>query len=393
MSARPDVPRLSPEELDLLVSRSLDGDLSPEEEETLARLVAHDLAAARRREELAALVAEMKALPQTATPFALSTRVTAGVSERGGRPGSLAGRVGFFPAPGFARAAMVVLGIVGVAIAILRPAPRRLAEGPVDVVLLSPPAPATDAAAEKKPASVVAEAREKDAAARRNRDEDAQAATSRLKEREGAAKETAQTADKKNDAAGSGAAGEPAALDALRMSRDGRDQAASSNAPGEAGHAEAGAKAKIASNERADLDAARQAKSEAVAGAIAPSAPAPAAAPIAEAAKPQKSLAAAPHGWTVTIRGDAARRWILRHAPDVAPPSRNAASVVYHVTLDGAGKVTSLARVGSGFDPRLDAFVKGMVFEAIPVAQPEARMAARDVPSPVAGFEIDLVPR
>lgn len=399
MSARPDVPRLSPEELDLLISRSLDGDLSPEEDETLARLVELDPAAARRKAELAALVADVKALPEPATPFALSTRVTASVSERGGRPGSLAGRVGFFPAPGFARAALVVLGIVGVAIAILRPAPRRSAEGPVDVVLLSPPpaaAPAQEETAGRKPASVVAEAREKDAPLRRSRDEEAPNATSRLQEREEAAKETKdtkQTADKKNDAPGSRAAGEPAVVaDALQKSRDGRDQAAA-NAPAEAGRAEAAAKAKVASNERVDLDASRQAKAENAAGMVAPSAPAPAAAP--EALKPQKSslAAAAPHGWTVRIRGDAARRWVLRRAPDVVPPPHGTGSFVYRVALDGAGKVTSLARVGSGFDPRLDAYVKGMVFEAIPVPQPETRTAAKDVPSPAADFEIDLAPR
>ena len=135
MSARPDVPRLAPEDLDLLISRSLDGDLSPEEEQQLERLVAVDPAAARRKAELAALVAQVKALPEVAAPFAIATRVNANVAERGGRPGSLGGRVGFFPAPGFAKAALVVLALVGVAIALLRPAPKQLAEGPVDVLL------------------------------------------------------------------------------------------------------------------------------------------------------------------------------------------------------------------------------------------------------------------
>ena len=53
VSARPFVPRLSDEDLDLLLSRSLDGDLSPEEEHDLETLLAHDPAAARRKEELA----------------------------------------------------------------------------------------------------------------------------------------------------------------------------------------------------------------------------------------------------------------------------------------------------------------------------------------------------
>lgn len=139
MSARPDVPRLTDEELDLLVSRSLDGDLSPEEVQHLERLVALDPAAARRRDELAALVADVKALPEPATPFALATRVNGNVAERGGRPGSAVARFGFFPAPGFAKAALLVLAFVGIAIAILRPAPRRAVEGPVDVLLYNPP--------------------------------------------------------------------------------------------------------------------------------------------------------------------------------------------------------------------------------------------------------------
>ncbi|HQQ78653.1 MAG TPA: hypothetical protein PLB01_14955, partial [Thermoanaerobaculia bacterium] len=154
MSARPDVPRLSDEELDLLISRSLDGDLSPEEEQQLERLVALDPAAARRRADLAALVADVKALPEPATPFALATRVSSNVAERAGRRGSLGSRVGFFPAPGFAKAALVILGIVGVSIAILRPVPKRLAEGPVDVYLYNPATPASPA-----PRTLIAEAK------------------------------------------------------------------------------------------------------------------------------------------------------------------------------------------------------------------------------------------
>jgi anti-sigma factor RsiW len=57
VSARPFVPRLADEELDLLISRSLDGDLSPEEASDLEAVLAHDPAAARRKEELASIVA------------------------------------------------------------------------------------------------------------------------------------------------------------------------------------------------------------------------------------------------------------------------------------------------------------------------------------------------
>ena len=192
MSARPFVPRLSDEDLDLLLSRSLDGDLSPEEEHDLETLLAHDPAAARRKEELQRLVAEARALPAPAPPFALATRVNSNVSEKGGRGGSVFHRFGFYPPPGMAVGAMALLGIVAVAIAVLRPAPLRVAqrvEGPVDVFLTEggeeqraakrlqpePPkvaskeatrsrseaAPAAPAPAERAPAAVVASAPEK----------------------------------------------------------------------------------------------------------------------------------------------------------------------------------------------------------------------------------------
>src|SRR5450756_349911 len=73
VSARPSVPRLEGEELDLLISRALDGDLSPEETRDLETVLANDPAARRRKEELAGLVAEARALPAPAPPFALST--------------------------------------------------------------------------------------------------------------------------------------------------------------------------------------------------------------------------------------------------------------------------------------------------------------------------------
>ncbi|MGZ5429416.1 MAG: hypothetical protein ACXWFS_10430, partial [Thermoanaerobaculia bacterium] len=138
MSARPFVPRLADEELDLLLSRSLDGDLSPEEEHGLETILAHDPAAAHRKEELQRLVAEARALPAPAPPFALATRVNSNVSEKAGRGGSVFHRFGFYPPPGMAVGAMALLGIVVAAITVLKPAPLRVAErveGPVDVFL------------------------------------------------------------------------------------------------------------------------------------------------------------------------------------------------------------------------------------------------------------------
>src|ERR1019366_2136428 len=139
VSARPFVPRLADEELDLLISRSLDGDLSPEEASDLEAVLAHDPAAARRKEELASIVAEGRVLPAPASPFALATRVNSNVSEKTARGGSIFHRFGFYPPPGAAIVAMVVLAFVAVAITVLKPAPplpARRVEGPVDVFFM-----------------------------------------------------------------------------------------------------------------------------------------------------------------------------------------------------------------------------------------------------------------
>ena len=176
--------------------------------------------------------------------------------------------------------------------------------------------------------------------------------------------------------------------------------------------AEAPAVAQSAPKQRSDrdegaaLDGVRaQAPAKAAsAGTLAAAAPAPAVpAPPASARAYGQSAGApgaapespTPRGWTVSVRGDAARRWALRRAPDDPPPARGAA--VYRVTLDASGRVTALSRVGAPADPRLDAFVRGMVFEPIPrPAEVQSRLAARDAkdaPAAPADFEIGLEPR
>jgi hypothetical protein len=384
VSARPDVPRLSEEELDLLISRSLDGDLSPEEEQQLERLVALDPAAARRKAGLAALVADVKALPEPATPFALATRVSGNVAERG-RPGSIGGRIGFFPAPGFAKAALVILGIVGASIAILRPAPKRLAEGPVDVYLYDAATPASPA-----PQALVAEAKPP-------RERANEAAKDLAKEKAFAPEADARRKADASEAPVSAVAGDKKGMAKLEGARQ-NEVAIAADAP---------VLAQVAPKQRADrdeagaLDAVRQQAPAKVtnSGTLAASAPAPAApaaAPAlvqAEGASVRDGESRAPRGWTVSVRGDAVRRWSLRRAPDNPPPARGAA--VYRVTLDASGHVTALSRVGAGAaDPRLDAFVRGMVFE--PIAHPaeaQAKAAARDAAAPSADFEIGLEPR
>jgi hypothetical protein len=378
VSARPDIPRLAEEDLDLLISRSLDGDLSPEEEQQLERLVALDPAAARRKAELAALVADVKALPEPATPFALATRVNANVSERGGRPSSLGGRVGFFPAPGFAKIALVILGIVGVSIAVLRPVPKRLVEGPVDVILYNPP-PAVPA-----PQSVIAESRPEKSQARLD-----ERARARRQEADGPRNE--ESADK---------------VGALKKSVKSEEVLQNATAASsEILSAEGAPKKQAAKEDRGDLDAAvaSQAPAKIAAASAAPAAaggrdraaaaPAPVAVPATNEAPAAGTASRVPRGWTVSVRGDAARRWSLRRAPDDPPSARGAA--VYHVTLDASGRVTTLHRVGVGpANPRLDAFVRGMVFEPrAPTAEAESRSGGKDESGSFADFEVELASR
>jgi hypothetical protein len=405
VSARPDVPRLSEEDLDLLISRSLDGDLSPEEEQRLERIVALDPAAARRKAELAALVAEVKALPEPAAPFAIATRVNSNVAERAGRPGSLGGRVGFFPAPGSGKVALVVLFIVGVAVAVLRPAPKPRAEGPVDVVLYS--APAANSAPERDATAALRSPRPADAEAEKARKPDsvvAQAAGRELKRQEpfeekARAKETdergadsnerqANLSDKlsktevgaKKEEAGKSlhAAPEPASV--VAESAADRREKNLEGAPKQ--------KAASASGARNDLDGQfAQAPAKVTGGLVV--APAPAA-PPAEAGAASSRLA---RGWTVSVRGDAARRWALRRAPDRSPTA-TAQPVVYRVVVDASGRVASARLVGrAAVEPALDEFVRGMVFESVPDNAPASR-DQKDAPaSPTNEFEIELAPR
>jgi hypothetical protein len=141
VSARPELERMAPEDLDLLISRSIDGDLSPEEETDLKRHLENDAAARRRYEEMARLVERMQSLPSPEPPFALATRINSSVSQASRGVGSLWLRLGLYPPPGLAVAAAGVLALVVVSGVFLnrKPAPVSVAEnaeqkdGPVTV--------------------------------------------------------------------------------------------------------------------------------------------------------------------------------------------------------------------------------------------------------------------
>lgn len=356
MSARPFVPRLEGEELDLLISRSLDGDLSPEETRDLETLLADDAAARRRREELAGLVAEARALPAPAPPFALSTRVNANVSEKAARGGSVFHRFGFYPPPGMAIGAMVVLGFVAVAITVMNPGPKpaastsaRRADGPVDVFFQEGPR-AKDAsrdAAKNAVKDAVKDAAGKVAVAPA---ESANSVAAKIASKEKAREKTREEGAVAQSAPASEPSGGPAShLEAKRVA-----SVVASNEP--ALDEKQMKLAKTEADADADARATRRqgsAESPALAGA-APAAPAPA----ARAPRPLDSPT-----WSVAIRGEGARRWMLRRAPEGRPPLSPAPASSFRVTLDTGGRVTAVRALDArAVQPALLEFVRGLVF-------------------------------
>jgi hypothetical protein len=364
VSARPYVPRLEGEELDLLISRSLDGDLSPEETRDLETVLANDAAARKRREELAGLVAEARALPAPAPPFALSTRVNANVSEKTARGGSIFHRFGFYPPPGMAIGATVVLAVVAVAITVLNPGPRPVgstiaerADGPVDVFFQEGARP-KDAA--RGGAGDAAKSAAK-AAAKRAAPAPSESVAARI-----ASKDKAQD---EGATALSAPASEPSGPPASRLEPK---QAASVVAANEPALDE---KLKKLAKTEADADVARNRQASGESPALAAAAPqavggvAPAPAVRAPAVRAMRSVET--RTWSVAIRGEGARRWMLRRAPESRPPSASAPASSFRVTLDAEGRVTAVraldARVAQ---PALLEFVRGLVFA--PVASRDA---------------------
>ncbi|MGZ5430567.1 MAG: hypothetical protein ACXWEX_04125, partial [Thermoanaerobaculia bacterium] len=359
---RPFVPRLADEELDLLLSRSLDGDLSPEEEHGLETILAHDPAAARRKEELQRLVAEARALPAPAPPFALATRVNSNVSEKAGRGGSVFHRFGFYPPPGMVVGAMALLGIVVAAITVLKPAPLRVAErveGPVDVFLTEGenaakrPRPETPKVASKEATrNQVAAAPAAPAPAEPAPAVVASALEEKFKEKQVDAGKDAGKVDswKKLDVQA------PASVVAV-------------NEP-----------ASPASEEKQDRQRQKLSKTEgdvATAPARRQAAPAPALDAAAgravggigaTAAKASGALANAEPArtWSVAVRGEGARRWMLRRAPEGRPSVASTQASAFRITLDAEGRVTSVRALDvRPVQPALLEFVRGLVFAPV----------------------------
>lgn len=331
MSARSDLARLSDEELDVLLSRSLDGDLSPEEERELSALLASDPRAARRREELAGLVARLNALPAPAAPLGMTARVNARTADHAKGLGAIWHRLGIFPPPAMVRgiAALFVIVIIGMNVLKSQSARQKTAEE------APAPAPADGRVAiffdEKKPAAPAAPAPAPKSAAKETQVAEAK--------RDAPARLRNEPAPAPAEQAASGGKGEMAAVAALEADASRKDASAAKDAlvarPEAAGSVEGvGSKAALQKMK-------------------------------AQAAPPAPALAAAsiPISWDVAVLGPPARSWALRRfaAP---PPARAGISASYRLTLDAEGKVVA-AKALEGATPETDALARSLVFTSL----------------------------
>ncbi|MHB8799299.1 MAG: anti-sigma factor family protein [Thermoanaerobaculia bacterium] len=141
MSANPQPRPLVTGDLDLLISRSLDGDLPGEEERELRSLLATDASARARYDAMARLVGRLEELPDAGTPFALATRVASQVEADTRGFAATLHKYGFYFRP--ATFGVIAAGLVVVAvIATLRNPPKPVAT--VAEVKAAPAPPASE---------------------------------------------------------------------------------------------------------------------------------------------------------------------------------------------------------------------------------------------------------
>ncbi len=337
MSATPDVVRRSDEELDLLLSRSLDGDLTAEEERELASLLASDARAARRREELASLVGKLGALPAPAPPLGLTARVGARAADQAKGSGALWQRLGIFPPPAMVRGVAALFVIVLIGINVLRSQSERQK--------------AAEAAARRDEGRVAIFFGDKETAP------------------PSAAAPAAQAAGKpkaaeKESAAPARASVLPAEPSAARKDEGAGDRAGAVALSGNAPLPEEKFAPEVPASGETAQGAARALRSDA--------------APRKMMAAPAPAAANVPLGWDVEIVGPSAHAWALRRIA-APPPSAAGVSATYRLTLDGGGNVVSVRPVG-GADSESDALVKSLVFTPLgsdPPAEIEVTVRAR----------------
>jgi hypothetical protein len=89
------------------------------------------------------------------------------------------------------------------------------------------------------------------------------------------------------------------------------------------------------------------------------------AAPAAKAARALANAAPA-RAWSVAVRGEGARRWMLRRAPEGRPSVASTQASAFRITLDAEGRVTSVRALDARpVQPALLEFVRGLVFAPV----------------------------
>lgn len=335
MSANPRPRALVEGDLDLLISRSLDGDLPAEEERELRDLLASDPSARARYEAMARLVGRLEEIPDPEIPFALATRVNSQVEADTQGLAATFHRFGFYFRP--ATVFVFVAGLVAVGLTYtLRHPPQpaatvaaaRTAPAPSEprVSVFFSPSEKKDAVAPASPAaapSTAGEARLADAAPARE-------AAAKAKEPVlVASAEPPRARDEKEEAfapepRAAKAAAAPAPSTILQSADFSRSAAAAESAPARGGNVVASA-----------------------VGAVAPAAPA------------------------VEIVGKAAGSLRLS-APAKLDGLAGPFEGSYRLELDASGRVTEVVRLfgGSGTEPSgLGERLRGLSFAPVEVAR------------------------
>ncbi|MCK6683362.1 MAG: hypothetical protein L6R30_13215 [Thermoanaerobaculia bacterium] len=397
MSAVPSLKPLGDEELELLGSRYLDGDLSPEERAEFETYLERHPEANAKLSSLQAVVEEYRSLPGPDTPFALSTRIAARVQDQAVGFSGVLLRLGIVRRMGAVFVLMAGLGVVAIYyLATLGGSPEQVAarrkptgeyvpekdiEGPVQVFFEEKPQPgesakvAEQASRPAEPSPVQVASAEPDrgpapsAAGLAGRDEDAARA------------------------AGSGAASEPVAIIAQaaekqpeakeERTRDQREAesvvagAVAPAAPAPAAPAPAivadAAGARSEDKSVAMRSATARKADEGLAAVAAPPAAAPAVvgAPTAQAGAPGRMAANEAalskgkkrQGPVVSVTGPGGRAAEWRMAPaSELPPLAPGSKALFHVVLDPDGRVKKVIRI-SGPASGLDEWVKRARFE------------------------------
>ncbi len=357
MSANPQHRPFVTGDLDLLISRSLDGDLPGEEERERKSLLQADAAARARYDAMARLVGRLEELPDPEAPFALSTRVTSQVENDTVGIAATLHRFGFYFRP--ATVGVFIFGIVAVVLTstVMVPPPKPAATV-ADGQLKAQPAPAAED--DGRVNVFFADSSKKDAAA--------PAAGASVASAELARPSAVPSRSQAGDAKGN-VRQEPVLVASAEAPREKEESL--SFAP-----------------ERDDQP-------------LAPAAPAPAAAPpaavasravadenVAERASMQKSVGSeakrksesAPQAAGVSFAGASVQ--VVGKTADtlrISPSARleglaGPFEATYRLELDGAGRVTTVVRLsgGSGSEPSgLPARLKELSFAPVDAARTE----------------------